>query len=160
MSASKSKTELRKTNFSINMIVKSWKVEFHEKKIQKQIKANLYNNTTDDIKYYTGYCRIPNTMMNGLISINFSARESRVFWTIISRTWSWRKPAYYISYREIANECAMDLHDTHTSIQHLIDKNIIISEPSKRKTNFAINQHADSWQNEVNRLKIGQKFRH
>lgn len=90
--------------------------------------------------------------------VDLTARESRIFWSIVSFSWSWHRKFCYLSYRELSSVAALNLGHTHDTVQSLIDKNILQTEKTKQKTKFQLNRDVNSWNVEFKKNKIQKEI--
>ncbi|MBF0554889.1 MAG: replication protein, partial [Nitrospirae bacterium] len=99
-----------------------------------------------DIDYLKGFSRLPHKLLRqGLMRVNFTAWESRVFWSIWSFSWAWDRPSCYLTYRQLASVTAIPLRHVHATVQLLVDKNIMRVKRAKPKSKFAVNPNVDTW---------------
>jgi phage replication O-like protein O len=109
----------------------------------------------DNINDPQGFTKIGNTFIRrGLMKVNLSSRESRILWTIASFSWSWHKSYCYISYRELAEACCMDLRNVYKAVTSLADKNIILKSKTKQKTGYKINLDIETWKVDLNKSDV------
>ncbi|MBF0459459.1 MAG: replication protein [Nitrospirae bacterium] len=102
---------------------------------------------------------IPNELIRrGLMRVNFTTRESRIFWTIVSFSWSWHHTYCFLTYRELSSYSAMSLVHTHETVQSLIDKNILRISKTKQKSKFILNQNVETWNVEFKKNAIQKEM--
>lgn len=117
-----------------------------------------------DAAYLEGFTRVPHKIIRqGLMRVNFSARENRIFWSIVSFSWSWNKPYCYLTYRQLAQITALSVRHTHETVKLLIDKNILRVSTAKPKSKFTINQDVTTWvvdfkKNEIETAMVDSVF--
>jgi phage replication O-like protein O len=84
-------------------------------------------------------------MLKALIKTNLSPYEWRILLVVISWSWGWRRSICYLSYREIANETQIDLRHVGRAIKSLVEKQILITGSSTKKTKFEVNYQYHTW---------------
>lgn len=113
----------------------------------------------DNSDVLKGFTKVPHDIIRlGLMRVNFTAWESRIFWTIWSFSWSWHKPSCYISYRELSSYSAIPLRHTHATVQSLVDKNILRVKTAKPKSKFAVNLKVKTWIVEFKKNEIQKEL--
>lgn len=71
------------------------------------------------------YGRISNELAEALSRTNFSPYESRIFWAIFRKTYSWHKIQDFISLNQFVESTKLDRKSVCRTINSLIKRNII-----------------------------------
>lgn len=111
---------------------------------------------------HINYGKISNELAEALSRTNFSPYESRIFWAIFRKTYSWHKTGGFISLSQFSEATGLDRKSICRTIKSLYERNIIAVTQSAENgmCNFySIQKDYEKWEgySRVNIEKIVEK---
>lgn len=98
-----------------------------------------------------GHTKIANELLDAIICSDFSKRQLKILLFIIRKTYGWNKSEDDISRTQIVDETGLKSPHVTTTIQELLELNVIIVSAGKYAKRYKINKYYDTWR--FNELK-------
>lgn len=94
-----------------------------------------------------GHVDIANELVEALCHAYFSPAESKIFWTILRKTYGWHKKTDTISYSQFEEATGLDRRHVGPAIKRLINRNFIICNNAGERiiSEYGIQKDYDKW---------------
>lgn len=92
-----------------------------------------------------GHTKIANELLDVLISTDFSKRQYKILLFIIRKTYGWNKSEDDISRSQIVDATGLKNPHVTTTIQELIEMNVLIVSTGTHAKKYKINKYYDTW---------------
>ena len=92
-----------------------------------------------------GHTKIANELLDAIISRDFSKRQLKIIFFIIRKTYGWNKSEDDISRSQMSDETGLKNPHITTTIQELLELNVIIVGSGKYAKRYKINKYYDTW---------------
>lgn len=92
-----------------------------------------------------GHTKIANELLDVLISTDFSKRQYKILLFIIRKTYGWNKSEDDISRSQIVDATGLKNPHVTTTIQELIEMNVLIVSNGTHAKKYKINKYYDTW---------------
>lgn len=92
-----------------------------------------------------GHTKIANELLDAIIYSDFSKRQYKILLFIIRKTYGWNKSEDDISRSQIVDETGIKSPHVTTTIQELLELNVIIVSHGKYAKKYKINKYYDTW---------------
>lgn len=92
-----------------------------------------------------GHTDIANELVEAFARLYLSAKESRVLWAILRKTYGWHRKFDHISFTQFEQLTGMKRRHIADALGRLIQRRIIIRRGNHRKLEYGINKNYDEW---------------
>lgn len=92
-----------------------------------------------------GHTKIANELLDAIICSDFSKRQLKILLFIIRKTYGWNKSEDDISRSQIVDETGIKSPHVTTTIQELLELNVIIVSNGTYAKKYKINKYYDTW---------------
>lgn len=93
-----------------------------------------------------GHVDIANELVEAFAKCYLSARESRVLWALLRKTYGWHKKLDRISYTQLENITGMNRRHIASALNRLISRKIITRSGNAHKLEYGIQKDYEQWQ--------------
>lgn len=109
-------------------------------KVEQPIADYLGKPEVDD-----GHTKLANELLDVLISTDFSKRQYKILLFIIRKTYGWNKSEDDISRSQIVEATGLKNPHVTTTIQELVEMNVLIVSNGTHAKKYKINKYYDTW---------------
>lgn len=92
-----------------------------------------------------GHTKIANELLDQIINIDFTKRQYKILLFIIRKTYGWNKTSDDISRSQIVEATGLSNPHVTTTIQELLNMNVLIIGTGTHAKNYKINKHYETW---------------
>lgn len=92
-----------------------------------------------------GHTKIANELLDAIIQTDFSKRQYKILLYIMRKTYGWNKTEDDISRSQIVDATQLKNPHVTTTIQELLEMNVLIVSNGKFAKRYKINKHYDTW---------------
>jgi len=103
-------------------------------------------NTTPQLE--DGYTTIANEIIDNLQSLYLSPNEWKILWTVVRKTYGWKKKEDRISISQFQTATRLSRPNAHRAIRSLVAKSILVAKQSTAGTIYSFNKRYSDWKSE------------
>lgn len=92
-----------------------------------------------------GHTKIANELLDAILLHDFSKRQLKIILFIMRKTYGWNKTADDISRSQIIDATKISNPNITTTIQELLEMNVIIVSEGSHAKRYQINKYYDTW---------------
>lgn len=92
-----------------------------------------------------GHTKIANELLDAILCHDFSKRQLKIIFYIIRKTYGWNKSEDDISRSQIVDATGLKNPHVTTTIQELLEMNVIIVGTGNHAKRYKINKYYDTW---------------
>lgn len=96
-----------------------------------------------------GHTKIANELLDAIILKDFSKRQLKLILFVIRKTYGWNKSNDDISRSQIVEGTNIKSPHVTTTIQELLEMNVLIISNGKHAKNYRVNKYYDTWRDVV-----------
>jgi phage replication O-like protein O len=102
-------------------------------------------NYTGSPQIEDGHTKIANELLDAIIQTDFSKRQYKILLYIMRKTYGWNKTEDDIARSQIVEATKLKNPHVTTTIQELLEMNVLIVSNGKFAKRYKINKHYDTW---------------
>ena len=92
-----------------------------------------------------GFTQIPNDILESFVSVEFTKRESKIFWAVVRKTFGFKKGSDDISSSQLAKATGLHINHVRTTVKSLEEKKILVVSDGFYGKELGVNPEIDSW---------------
>lgn len=101
-----------------------------------------------DPQLENGHSDIANELLEAICRAYFSPAESKVFWSVVRKTYGWHKKSDRISYSQFEESTGLDRRHVGPALKRLISRNILTctNAGERHMSEYGVQKDYDKWQ--------------